>query len=47
MVFLFNRTKKIILSKYIPHEIIIYDDRGPPWVNNRFKELINEKNDDF
>ena len=47
MVFLFNRTIKNILSNYIPHEIIICDDRDPPWINNRVKELINEKNDTF
>ena len=35
MVFLFNRTIKNIISKYIPHEIIICDDRDPPWINNR------------
>ena len=47
MVFLFNRTIKNILSNYIPHEIIICDDRDPPWINNRVKELINEKSDTF
>ena len=35
------------LSNYIPDEIIICDDRDPPWINNRVKELINEKNDTF
>ena len=47
MVFLFNRTIKNILSNYIPHEIIICDDLDPPWINNRVKELINEKNNTF
>ena len=47
MVFLFNRTITNILSNYIPHEIIICDDRDPPWINNRVKELINEKSDTF
>ena len=47
MVFLFNRAIKNILSNYIPHEIIICDDRDPPWINNRVKELINEKNNTF
>ena len=47
MVFLFNRTIKNILSNHIPYEIIICDDRDPPWINNRAKELINEKNDTF
>ena len=47
MVFLFNRTIKNILSNYILHEIVIFDDRDSPWINNRIKELINEKNDTF
>ena len=47
MVFLFNRTIKNILSNYIPYEIITCDYRDPPWINNRVKELINEKNDTF
>ena len=47
MVFLFNRTIKDILSNCIPHEIIICDDRGLPWINNTVKELINEKKDTF
>ena len=46
MVFLFNRTIKNILSNYIPHEIFICDDRDAPWINNRVKELLNEKNND-
>ena len=45
MVFLCNRTIKDILSNYIPHEIIICDDRDPPLINKRIRELINEKND--
>ena len=47
MVFLFNRTIKTILSKYIPHEIIICDDRDPPCINNRVNKLINDKSDTF
>ena len=47
MVFLFNRTIKNFLSNCIPHEIIICDDRDPPWINYRVKGLINEKNDTF
>ena len=45
MVFLFNRNIKNIFWNFIPYELIICDDRDPPWINNRFKELINEKND--
>ena len=47
MVFLFNRTIKNILSNYIPHETIICEDRNPPWIKNRVKELIIEQNNIF
>ena len=47
MVFSFIRTIKNILSNYISHEIIVCDDRDPPWINSRVKELINEENDTF
>ena len=47
MVFLFNGTTKNILSNYIPHKTIICDSLEPPWINNRVKELINEKSDTF
>ena len=46
-VFLFNRIIKNILSNFIPHKIIICDDQDPPFINNRVKDLINEKNDTF
>ena len=47
MVSLFNRTIKNILSIYIPHETIIYDDKDPPWFNNNIKQLIQEKNNTY
>ena len=40
MVHLFNKTIKNILSNYIPRETITCDDRGPPWVNSKIKQLI-------
>ena len=43
-VHLFNKTIRNILSNFIPHETITIDDRHPPWINNRVKHLINEKN---
>ena len=32
------------MAKFIPHETIICDDRDPPWINNRIKQLIYERN---
>ena len=43
-VYLFNETIKNILSNFIPHETITFDDRDPPWINSQVKHLINEKN---
>ena len=39
-------TKKLldIIHNFIPHEIITFDDRDPPWINNEIDKLINEKN---
>ena len=32
------------MAKFIPHETMICDDRDPPWINNRIKQLIYERN---
>ena len=32
--YLFNKTTKNILSNFIPHETITFDDRDPPWINS-------------
>ena len=42
-VFLFNKAIKDILSNFLPHETITFDDRDPPWINSQVKHLINEK----
>ena len=42
-VFLFNKTIKDILSNFLPHETITFDDRDPPWIKSQVKHLINEK----
>ena len=44
MVHLFNRTIKNILHNFIPHEVITWDDRDPPWINSSIKRLIQAKN---
>ena len=41
---IFNRTILNILSNFIPHELIVCDDKDPPWFNNKIKNLIQEKN---
>ena len=38
-VYMFNKIIKNITSNYIPHEIIICDDRDPPWINKDIKQL--------
>ena len=44
MVSVFNKTIKNIMANFIPHETIICDDRDPPWINNRIKKIIYERN---
>ena len=45
MIFLFNKTVKNIISNYIPHETVTFDDGDPPWINKNAKQLILEKNE--
>ena len=40
----FTETLLNIIRDFIPHERIFCDVRDPPWINNEFKKLINEKN---
>ena len=41
-VILFNRTILNIFHNFIPN-IILCDDRDPPWMNEKIKHLINKK----
>ena len=43
-VYLFNKKIKNILSNFILHETITFDDRDPLWINRQVKHLINERN---
>ena len=40
---IFNKIVLNILSDFIPHEVIVCDDKDPPWFNGKIKSLINEK----
>ena len=42
MIFLFNKMIKNIISNYIPHETVTFDDRNPPWINQKC-ETVNSK----
>ena len=42
-VLIFNKAVLNILSNFIPHEVIVCDDKDPPWFNGKIKSLINEK----
>ena len=44
MVSVCNTTIKNIMPNVILHETINCDDRYPPWINNRIKKLIYERN---
>ena len=43
-VHMFNKTIKNIISNYIPHKTITYDDRNTPWINKDIKQLILDTN---
>ena len=43
-VFFFNKTILKVISNFISHEPVICDERDPPWINARIKNLINDKN---
>ena len=43
--FFFNKTIKNIISDYIPHETVTFDDRDPLLINKNVKQLILEKNE--
>ena len=36
-----------IMSNFIPNEIVTTDDRDPPWINNKIRSLIENKNEYF
>ena len=38
-----NKNILNVLSNFIPHEIIIRDDRGPQWLNNKIKSITYKK----
>ena len=32
------------MTNFIPYEIKIFNDREPPWINNKVKTMTQEKN---
>ena len=44
---IFNETILNILRNFIPYKIVLWDDRDPPWFNNKIKSLIRVKNITF
>ena len=36
-VLIFNKTVLNILSNFIPHEVLVCDDKDPPWFNGKWK----------
>ena len=32
------------MTNFFPHETKIFNDREPPWINNKVKTMIQEKN---
>ena len=42
-VLIFNKTVLNVLSNFILHEVIVCDNKDPPWFNRKIKSLFNEK----
>ena len=40
---IFNETILNIMANFIPSEAKIFNDREPPWINNKVKTMIQEK----
>ena len=40
----FNSTILNILSNFIPHKVVVFHDKDPPWFNKKIRALIQEKN---
>ena len=47
MANIFNKTMSDVLNNYIPHETLVCGDQDPPWINNKVKNVIQEKNQPF
>ena len=47
MANIFNKTMSNVLNNYIPHETLVCGDQDPPWINNKVKNVIQEKNQPF
>ena len=43
-VLFFNGTIRNIIRNFIPHEIVISDDRGQPWMTRLIKKAVKDKN---
>ena len=42
-VLIFSNSALTFLSNFIPHEVIVCDDKDPPWFKGKTKSLINGK----
>ena len=43
-ILVFNGTSLNIMTNFIPHEIKFFKNWVPPWINNKVKTTIQEKN---
>ena len=42
-VYWFAKTIKNLVSHFIPREKVLCDEKYPPWISKKIKNLINEK----
>ena len=41
-VLIFNNVVLNIMRNYIPNETLTFDDRDPPWINNKIKKMVKD-----
>ena len=42
---IFNATLLNIFKNFVPNEMIIIDERDPPWITNAIKRKISQKSE--
>ena len=47
MIYIFNKTTINTLCNFVPHEMVLFDERYPPWMKEEIKKLTYGKKNIF
>ena len=47
MIYIFNKTTINTLCNFVPHEMVLFDERYPPWMKEEIKKLTHGKKNIF